>query len=188
MNRWSSSRLKAYLSARGVSIPSNPTLDDLRTLVLHNAHRAKTHAGFDESYFETWSTQQLIDFLGDKAKGKRDDLIESAKKEYEAAKTTGGEMWKSVTARAARETSYVFETWSESDLKSFLDTWGIQEPKGAKKQELIMLAKKHSRYFTQGPDWLHTGWIRQIRGYIDYAIGVFKRIVGSIESKVKQEL
>jgi len=165
INYWSESRLKAYLEERGVAVPHHSKLDELRALVRYHAYRARSHSGFTDSAFDTWSTEQLRQFLGDKVRGTRDDLISIAKKEYAAASATGGKQWASVTSAGAKATGYVFHKWSDSDLKSFLQPYGVDVPRSASREELLAKAKRQSRYFSQGPDWYTTGFLKQFEGY-----------------------
>jgi len=178
MESWSESRLKAYLDARGVPVPQNGKIDELRALVRHSAHKAKVRAGFSDSTFDTWSSDQLKEFLGSKAKGTRDELIASAKKHYSSASSKGGKEWASMTAEGAKATGHVFDKWSESDLKAFLDSYGVPVPQGSKRNELIAAARRHSRYFSQGPDWWNTGFFAQIHSYANQGIEYFKNFIG----------
>jgi hypothetical protein len=174
---WSESRLKSYLDERGVPVPQNGKVDQLRALVRHNAHKAKVNAGFSDSVFDTWSADQLKEFLGAKAKGTRDELIAQAQKQYASASSKGGEVWKSMTAQGAKATGYVFDQWSDSDLKSFLDTYGVPVPQGTKRNELIAAARKNYRYFTQGPDWYNRGFIRQVQAYAEEGLDYIKNFI-----------
>lgn len=169
--------MKAYLDARGVPVPQNGKIDELRAAVRHNAHKAKVHAGFTDAVFDTWSTEQLQEFLGKKAKGSRDDLIASAKKNYASASSKGGDAWASLTAQGAKATGYLFDTWSDSDLKSFLDSYGVPVPQGSKRNELIAAARRNSRYFSQGPDWFNEGFIAQIQDYAYQGIEYIKDFI-----------
>jgi hypothetical protein len=177
VDSWSNSRLKAYLDARGVPVPQNGRIEELRAAVRQNAHRAKVRAGFSDDVFDTWSTEQLRDFLGKKAKGTRDDLIVSAKLKYASAAAKGGDAWSSLTAQGAKVTGYLFDTWSDSDLKSFLDSYGVPVPQGSKRNELIAAAKRNSRYFTQGPDWFNAGFVVQIQNYVYQGIDYIKNFI-----------
>ena len=175
---WSESRLKAYLDERGVPVPQAGKIDQLLALVRHNAHKAKVRAGFSDATFDTWSSDQLKEFLGAKAKGTRDELIARAKKQYASASAKGGEVWNSMTAQGAKVTGYQFDQWSDSDLKDVLDTYGVPVPQGSKRNELIAAAKKHSRYFSQGPDWYTpTGFMRQIQAYAEESLGYIKNFI-----------
>jgi hypothetical protein len=177
LSSWSETRLKAFLDARGVPVPQDGKLDELRATVRHNAHKAKVHAGFSDSVFDTWSTEQLQEWIGKKAKGSRDDLVASAKKNYASASKKGGSEWASLTAQGAKATGYLFDSWSDSDLKSFLDTYGVPVPQGSKRNELIAAARRNSRYFTQGPDWYSTGLIAQVQGYVNQGIEYVKNFL-----------
>ena len=167
VDTWSESRLKAFLDARGVPVPQAGKLDELRAAVRQNAHKAKVHPGFSDAAFDTWSTEQLQEFIGKKVKGTRDDLIAQAKKQYASAFAKGGQAWASLTAQGAKATSYLFDQWSDSDLKAFLDSYGVSVPQGSNRNELIAAARRNSRYFTQGPDWFGTGLVRQIQGFFN---------------------
>jgi Putative nuclear envelope organisation protein len=177
VDSWSESRLKSYLDERGVPVPQNGKIDELRAAVRHNAHKARVRAGFSDAAFDTWSTEQLHEFLGKKAKGTRDELIASAKKNYASASSKGGDVWSSLTAQGAKATSYAFDAWSDSDLKSFLDSYGVPVPQGSKRNELIAAARRNSRYYTQGPDWYNTGFIAQIQSYAEQGIEYIKNFI-----------
>ena len=184
VDSWSSSRLKAYLDERGVPVPQSGKIDELRAAVRHNAHKAKVRSGFSDAAFDTWSSEQLQEFLGKKAKGTRDELIASAKKQYASASAKGGDVWSSLTAQGARATSYLFDTWSDSDLKSFLDSYGVHVPQESKRNELIAAARRHSRHFSQGPDWYATGFSAQIQSYAEQGIDYIKNFIAGTSRSV----
>ena len=43
-----------------------------------------------------------------------------------------------------------FETWSESELKKYLDSYGVKVPQGSKINELRAFARKQATYFRYG--------------------------------------
>jgi hypothetical protein len=49
---------------------------------------------------------------------------------------------------AAKDTT--FDTWSDSDLKSYLDTYGIRTYQGSKRNELIAAARRNLHAFLHG--------------------------------------
>lgn len=177
VDSWSESRLKAYLDERGVPVPQAGKVDQLRALVRHNAHKAKVRTGFSDAIFDTWSTDQLKEYLGAKAKGTRDELIAEARRQYASASAKGGDVWKSASAQGAKATGYLFEQWSDSDLKAFLDSYGVPVPQGSKRNELIAAARRNSRYFSQGPDWYNRGFVRQIQDYAEEGLGYIKNFI-----------
>jgi hypothetical protein len=132
---WSHSRLKSFLDARGIPVPQNSNVDELRALVRKNAHSASGGWTFDD-----WSYENLKNYLlqyGDesakavasKTRATRDELLGAAQSAYASASSAGGETYASVTSylSATTETAKAnaFDTWSESDLKHYLDSYGV---------------------------------------------------------------
>lgn len=138
VNTWSESRLKGYLDARGVPIPHASKKDELRALVRKNSHKAAT--GWSAWTFDDWTYDNLKDYLASsgnaaakkaskKSGATRDELVSAAQAAYASASSTGGSSYASVTSYLAKATDSVkhaaFENWSESELKSYLDSYGI---------------------------------------------------------------
>ena len=89
-----------------------------------------------------------------KAGATRDDLVTAAQSAYSSASKSGGTAYDSVTSYMAKQTSSVkdatFETWSNSELKSYLDSYGVPVPQGSKKNELVAYARNTANYFRYG--------------------------------------
>ncbi|EFX00645.1 meiotic sister chromatid recombination protein ish1 [Grosmannia clavigera kw1407] len=160
---WSESRLQGFLDARGVPVPHKSTKDELRALVRKNAHRVAT--GGTTWTFDDLSYEQLRDYLlasGDKAAKKaadksgaaRDDLVKAAQSAYDSASKAGSEQYAAATSYLAAATQAakgnIFDTWSESELKAYLDTYGIPVPQGSTVNELRAYARKQATYFRYG--------------------------------------
>jgi hypothetical protein len=135
---WSQSRLKAYLDARGIPVPHASKIDELRALVRKNADKAAS--GWNAWTFDDWSYQKLKDYLAssgdatakkvsEKSGATRDELLAAAQSAYASASSVGGSSYASVTSYLSQATdsakSSAFDTWSESELKSYLDSYGI---------------------------------------------------------------
>jgi hypothetical protein len=163
VNSWSSSRLKAYLDARGVPVPQGSNADELRALVRKHAHKAAS--GWTAWTFDDFSVEKLKDYLsknGDAAAKKaaakkdatRDELVSAAQSAYASASTAGGSTYASatsyLTAATASAKQGAFETWTESDIKAYLDSYGVPVPQGSKIEELRALARKQATYFRYG--------------------------------------
>ncbi|KAI1822783.1 hypothetical protein F4861DRAFT_513088 [Xylaria intraflava] len=163
VNSWSDSRLKAYLDARGVPVPQASKSDELRALVRHNSRKAAS--GFSAWSWEDLSYQSLKDYLassGDSAAKKiaesagstREDLLKAAQQAYSSASKTGGLSYASATNYLALATETakgnVFDTWSESELKAYLDSYGVPVPQGSNLNQLKAEARKQSTYFKYG--------------------------------------
>jgi hypothetical protein len=178
---WSESRLKAYLDARGVPVPHGSKKDELRALVRKNAHKAAS--GWTAWTFDDWSYQNLKDYLAssgdatakkvsEKSGATRDELLAAAQSAYASASSAGGSSYASVTSYLSQATdsakSAAFDTWSESELKSYLDSYGIVSsvplpfwmqstnpfpqpvPQGSTINELRAYARKQCTYFKYG--------------------------------------
>ncbi|KAI0598274.1 hypothetical protein F4775DRAFT_592537 [Biscogniauxia sp. FL1348] len=160
---WSESRLKAYLDARGVPVPQGSKTDELRALVRRNSHKAAT--GFNSWSWEDLSLDNLKSYLansgndaakkvGESTSATREELVEAAQSAYSSASTAGGDSYASATSYLSQATQAVknnlFDTWSESELKSYLDSYGVPVPQGSTLNELRAEARKQSTYFKYG--------------------------------------
>lgn len=160
---WSESRLKAFLDARGVPVPQKSSVDELRALVRKNAYKAST--GWSAWTFDDFSVDTLKNYLaatGDEASTKiasksdaaREDLLKAAKSYYATASKTGGEQYDAATSflgktvQAAKDN--LFDTWSDSDIKAYLDSYGIPVPQGSTPNEVRAFARQQATYFRYG--------------------------------------
>jgi len=163
VNSWSETRLKAYLDARGVPVPQASKTDELRALVRKNAHKAAS--GYTAWTFDDFSVETLKNYLAssgnkaakassEKAGATRDELVSAANSAYASASTAGGDTYASATNYLAQATAAVkknaFDAWSESELKSYLDSYGVNVPQGSTVNELRAYARKQATYFKYG--------------------------------------
>jgi len=160
---WSETRLKAYLDSRGVPVPQSGKKDELLAAVRLNRHKAAT--GWSAWTFDTWTVENLKAYLaasGDKAAKKageqagasREQLQSAAAEAYATASKSGGTAYASVTSYLAKQTDAAkdsaFDTWSESELKNYLDSYGFKVPQGSTKNQLIAYARNQRNYFQYG--------------------------------------
>ncbi|KAI1136830.1 hypothetical protein F5Y05DRAFT_389224 [Hypoxylon sp. FL0543] len=163
VDSWSDSRLKAYLDARGVPIPQASKTDELRALVRRNAHKAahpySAWTWDDLSYdnlkkYLSSSGNAAAQKVADRSSATRDELVEAAQSAYASASSAGGNSYASATSYLAQATEAAkkstFDTWSESELKAYLDSYGIPVPQGSTLNELRAEARKQSTYFKYG--------------------------------------
>lgn len=163
MGAWSESRLKAYLDSRGIPIPQHSNLDELRALVRKNSRKFLTVGS--AWTFDDFSRETLKEYLAkygdavaktisEKKDASRDELMSAALAAYSSASTAGGAGYTSMTSAIATATgaakTQTFDAWSDTDLKEYLDSYGIPIPQGSKLEELKALARKHSTYFRYG--------------------------------------
>jgi hypothetical protein len=160
---WSDSRLKAYLDARGVPVPHGSKKDELRALVRKHSHKIAS-AGHAWT-FDDFSRENLKEYLvkhGDaaaktvaqKKSATREDLVKAAQSAYASASTAGGAAFASATSHIATATAAVkqnaFDTWTETELKAYLDSCGVRIPQGSKIEQLKAEARKQATYFKHG--------------------------------------
>ncbi|KAI3396599.1 hypothetical protein diail_11851 [Diaporthe ilicicola] len=209
---WSDTRLKGYLDARGVPVPHASKTDELRALVRKNFHKAST--GWNAWTFDDFSVENLKDYLkangdaaakktADKSGATRDELVSAAQSAYTSASSAGGSTYASATSYLTQATDAArksaFDTWSESDLKKYLDSYGISVPQGSTINELRALARKHSTYFRYGTsspsgtafaklsETLQATW-QWIVGQLNSGADAAKQTAGEAKDKVKEEL
>jgi len=156
---WSDSRLKAYLDSRGVTVPQSSKRDELLAQVRLNQHKAST--GWSAWTFDTWTPENLqkyLDTQGKKAKkgaqANRNELVKQAQDSYASASKSGGSQYASVTNYLAKQTDSAkdttFDTWSDSDLKDYLDSYGVTNYQGSNTNQLRAEARKQYNYFKHG--------------------------------------
>jgi hypothetical protein len=191
---WSDSRLKAFLDSRGVPVPQGGKRDDLLSKVRLNKHKAAT--GYSAWTFDTWSIDNLQNYLstnGKKAKknteGTRDDLVRQAQDAYASASKSGGSSFASVTSYLASATDAAkdstFDTWSQSDLKSYLDTYGVPTYQGSKLNELKAEARKQSTFFRYGTSTPQASIFERLKNSASWMMQQLK--IGAAQGRVKGE-
>lgn len=89
-----------------------------------------------------------------KAGASRDELFKQAQDSYASASKSGGSSYASVTSYLASATDAAkdntFDTWSDSDLKSYLDSYGVPNYQGSNTNELKAMARRNANYFRYG--------------------------------------
>ncbi|KAF7562064.1 hypothetical protein G7046_g2077 [Stylonectria norvegica] len=160
---WSDSRLKAYLDARGIPVPQGSNKNELQALVRKHSHKAAS--GWTAWTFDDFSYDNLKNYLsknGDAAAKKvaekkdasRDELFSAAQSAYSSASTAGGSNLASATSYIASVTAAAkqnaFDSWTETELKAYLDSYGVPAPQGSKLEELKAEARKQATYFQYG--------------------------------------
>lgn len=160
---WSESRLKSYLDARGVPVPHASKADELRALVRKHSHKAAS--GWTAWTFDDVSYDNLKKYLathGDaaakeisqKSDATREELVQAANSAYASASSAGGNVYATVTSYLTQATEdakkSAFDTWSDSELKAYLDGFGVPVPQGSTTNELRAYARRQYNYYRYG--------------------------------------
>lgn len=108
----------------------------------------------------------------------RDELLKQAQDSYASASKSGGSGYASVTSYLAASTDAAkdstFDTWSDSDLKSYLDSYGIKNYQGSNTNELKALARRNAQYFRYGTSTPGAGILAQIQSGAQWILGQLK--------------
>jgi len=84
----------------------------------------------------------------------RDELFKHAQNAYAKASKSGGSNLASATSYMAQATDAAkdntFDNWSRSDLKTYLDSYGIPVYQGSSLNELRAAARRNAQYFKHG--------------------------------------
>lgn len=157
VSSWSDSQLKAFLDRHGIPAPQPRKRDSLLSAARENYEIVAKKLGETASYpgnwlYEHWSDSDLKQWLDERGwpvpqPTTRDRLIAAVRRQSHLAALTQRELASSLSssAAAAQKTlsDALFNAWSDSELKAFLDKHGVKVPQGSRRNELIALARKH---------------------------------------------
>lgn len=197
---WSDTRLKEYLDSRGVPVPQNGKRDELLAKV--RLHRHKLATGYGAWTFDTWTYDNLKKYLegqgakatdkaGSKAQHTREELVAQAKAAYAEAQKSGGTAYSAATSAISSAMSKTtdtakqstFDTWSDSDLKAYLDSYGINTYQGSTRNELIAKARRAQHLFMYGTQTPTQGMLEKVKGGAGWLYNQVAMMVGMAEKK-----
>jgi hypothetical protein len=159
-NSWSDTQLKAFLDRHGIPAPQPRKRDVLLKTARENYEAIAKKVGETASYpgdwlYESWSESDLKAWLDEHGwpapqPSTRDKLIASVRRNSRIASLQAQSIAASASASAEAATQSLseelFNAWSDSKLKEFLDEHNVRVPQGSKRNELIALARKHRAY------------------------------------------
>lgn len=159
---WTESQLKSFLDYHGIPNPSPRTRDSLLHTVRSNYQAAANKAGETFHYpgdwiYSSWSDSDLKAWLDERGipapqPNSRDKLIASIRRNARVAsnQAQAAASSASVSAHGAQQSlsDALLDSWSESQVKEWLDKNGVKVPQGSKRNELVALARKHSAQLT----------------------------------------
>ncbi|OKL62655.1 hypothetical protein UA08_01638 [Talaromyces atroroseus] len=183
VEKWSDSRLKAFLDARGVPVPQHSKRDELLAKVRLHKHKAAT--SYSAWTFDTWTIDNLKKYLSSannkaahKADATREELVRHAQEQYAKASKAGGNQYASVTSYLAQATAGAkkdtFNEWSESDLKKYLDSYGIPTYQGSQINELRAAVRRNAQYFHYGTSSPSETILARFREAINWLVNQLK--------------
>lgn len=160
---WTKDNLKAWLEARGQKVSDNAAAsrDELYSSAAAyyssasaSAASASTSIGSKATDAAGYAASKATDAAASAASQATDSAASAA---YAGTKTvTDGskKAYASLTSALAQATATVkdatFDTWSDSELKSYLDTYNIKTYQGSTRNEMIAMARRNAHYFRYG--------------------------------------
>ncbi|KAK5169389.1 uncharacterized protein LTR77_005364 [Saxophila tyrrhenica] len=149
-NSWDTQRLQNYLASQGKEVKkgTEKNKDSLIQQVQSYWHEGENQAS--DSYhsvqdwiFDSWTESQLKSFLDhhgipNPTPRTRDSLLQTARSNYQSAANKAGET-------ASYPGNWLYDSWSDSDIKSWLDERGIPAPQPSNRDKLIASLRRNSR-------------------------------------------
>ncbi|GAB7349904.1 hypothetical protein MBLNU459_g0594t1 [Dothideomycetes sp. NU459] len=149
-NSWDTNQLQSYLSSKGSEVKKgteknkDSLLSQVKSYWYETADQASdSYSSVQDWIFDSWTESQLKSFLDyhgipNPTPRTRDSLLQSARSGYSAAANKVGET-------AAYPGNWLYESWSESDLKAWLDERGIPVPQPSTRDKLIASIRRNAR-------------------------------------------
>ncbi|KAK9321435.1 hypothetical protein V1517DRAFT_326347 [Lipomyces orientalis] len=191
---WSDFRLEEFLRSRGFIVPEKTSTEELQDLVWQN--RKTPIAQYDSWAFYSWPLEDLQNWLkeqGNAAAGTRDQLAVKAGEYFNSMKQEGGERYNRALSKLHEwynsGKDLAFDTWSDSDLKAYLDTYGVPVYQGTTRNELIAAARRHTKLFRHGAN--PEGWSEtfgKANEYLKYGFWSAASGTKKLSEKVQQQV
>lgn len=159
-NKWHETELERWLSDNNVPYPTPADRKDLENLVKDNWQANVV------TPYQSWETPQLVKWLSAKGyeakKGtekNKNALVDQVKGYWTETEDTGITAYESVKG-------WIFDTWSDSQLKAFLDRNGIPNPQPRTRDSLLSTARENYQKVADKAgeaaaypgDWLYHSW------------------------------
>jgi hypothetical protein len=191
---WSDSKLREFLEARGVFDYADATREQLLSAV--NDYR---HWTIDHNYLGSWSfdafnsddIKHWFEEQGKKVDGTRHNLVKSAQDYVSQIKSKGIDTFDATKDAWNREKKAAFKTWSDSDLRDYLNSFGKVDSVTDRKS-LVEKAQQNYNFFVHGPQKSYTqqlsdhitGFYYKVYGYVDgYSSALYERIKGVLPNR-----
>ncbi|KAF1826718.1 uncharacterized protein K489DRAFT_377161 [Dissoconium aciculare CBS 342.82] len=153
-NSWDVKQLTNYLTSKGYEAKKGTEKNAKSLISQVQGYWTSTEAQADEAYsnvqswvFNTWTESQLKSFLDyhgipNPSPRTRDSLLHTVRSNYQSIATKAGET-------AAYPGDWLYTSWSESDLKSWLDQRGVPVPQPSSRDKLIATIRRNAYLASQ---------------------------------------
>jgi hypothetical protein len=159
-NKWHETELERWLSDHDVPYPTPADRKDLEKLIKDNWNDNVV------TPYNKWDAAQLQKYLAQKG----EDVKKGTEQNKDALVKQISSGWTETSDRAndayASVRDWIFDSWTESQLKSFCDYHGIPVPQPRTRDSLLKtarqnyqsVAEKASEYYSYPGDWLFQTW------------------------------
>ncbi|KAK7514832.1 hypothetical protein IWZ03DRAFT_381831 [Phyllosticta citriasiana] len=159
-NKWHETELERWLSDHNIPYPTPADRKDLEDLVKDNWN-SKVVQPYNE-----WDTARLQSYLGEKGHDLQKGAADSRDTLLETVKSYWGETEDQTTDAYSKVRDWIFDSWTDSQLKAFLDRNGIPAPQPRTRDTLLKtarenyetVAKKIGETASYPGNWLYDSW------------------------------
>ncbi|KAF2398448.1 hypothetical protein EJ06DRAFT_463911, partial [Trichodelitschia bisporula] len=159
-NKWHETELERWLSDHDIPYPTPADRKDLENLVKDNWNAQVAQP------YNSWDVNQLQKYLSTKgadtqksAVKQKDSLVNSVKSYFTETEEQASESMGNVR-------DWIFSSWSDSQIKAFLDRHGIPNPQPRTRDSLLKtarenyqsIANKVGQTASYPGDWLYENW------------------------------
>jgi hypothetical protein len=149
-NSWDANTLQHYLTVKGKQAKEGTQnnaqylMDQVKNYWTETEESANQAYGSVKDWiFDTWTDSQLKAFADKHGipvpqPRKRDSLLKSVRENYQTAANK-------VSETASYPGDWIYESWSDSDLKAWLDERGYPAPQPSSRDKLVASVRRNSR-------------------------------------------
>jgi len=169
-DKWHETELERWLSDHGIPHPTPSDRKNLQKTVQANWNDKVV------SPYNSWDAQTLQNYLAVKGQQAKKGTEKDAKSLAEQVKVYWTETEESANQAYGSVKDWIFDTWSDSQLKAFADKHGIPVPQPRKRDSLLKAIRENYQAAAnkvgetaQYPgDWLYSSWSdSDIKAWLD---------------------
>jgi len=159
-NKWHQTELERWLSDHNVPYPAKSDRKNLEKLVKDNWNDKVV------TPYNSWDAETVQSYLTLKGYQAKEDTKQSKDSLLQQVKNYWTETEESANQAYSNVRDWIFDTWTESQLKAFADKHGIPVPQPRKRDTLLQsvrdnyqtAANKLSETASYPGDWLYESW------------------------------
>lgn len=159
-NKWHETELERWLSDHNIPYPTPSDRKDLESLIKNNWNDKVV------TPYNSWDAQTLRNYLTAKGYQAKKGTEKNTQSLAEQVKVYWTETEDSANQAYANVQNWIFDTWTDSQLKAFADKHGIPVPQPRQRDTLLKAVRENYQSAankmsetTQYPgDWLYSTW------------------------------